>query len=113
MNDFVTNHEQIVDEDKKQVHFAIFTKGDPITYKEASHNEKWRKAMTEELEYIEKNETWKLIDLCSKHEFVDLKQIYKAKLKSDGNVEKYKARVVTKGFEQKEVNFNEMFKLVA
>lgn len=39
--DFVINYEQIIDEDKKYGHFALFIEGDPIIYKEVLYDEKW------------------------------------------------------------------------
>ena len=109
MKNFVTNHEQIVDEDEEQVHFTLFAEGDFFMYKEASYDEKWQKAMAKEIEFIGKNETWELTNLSLGHEAIDLKWIYGTKLKLDDSMEKYKARVVAKGFKQKGVDYNEVF----
>lgn len=43
-------------------------------------------AMKEEIEAIEKNNTWMLVDLQANKEAVGLKWIYKCKYNSDGSL---------------------------
>ena len=45
------------------VHFVPFADCDHVTFEEAIKQSKWRKAMDEELTTIERNNTWKLIEL--------------------------------------------------
>ena len=54
--------------------------------------------MKEELEAIEKNNTWKLVSLPDGKKINGLKWIYKTKFNSDGSILKHKARVVAKGY---------------
>jgi hypothetical protein len=57
----------------------------------------WLKAMKEEINAIEKNKTWYLVDKTDKKE-IDVKWIYKLKLRPNGEIAKYKARLVARGF---------------
>ena len=46
------------DDDGLIFYFALFSIADPICFEEAIKCESWKKAMDEEIEAIEKNETW-------------------------------------------------------
>lgn len=75
---------------------------EPRTYKEAmtrSDKEKWKKAMLEELESLDKNEVYDIVDRPSCN-VVTNKWVLKIKRKSNGEVERYKARLVARGFSQ-------------
>jgi len=70
--------------------------------------------MIEEIKAIEKNNTWKLVELPDKKKTIDVKWIFKVKLNHDGSVSKHKAKLVDKGFLQRYgVVFNEVFASVA
>ncbi|KAJ8753122.1 hypothetical protein K2173_017675 [Erythroxylum novogranatense] len=57
--------------------------------------------MDEEIKAIEDNETWILMDLPSAEtKVVDSKWIFKEKLNPDGSINKYKARLVVRGYKQ-------------
>ncbi|GKV32209.1 hypothetical protein SLEP1_g40826 [Rubroshorea leprosula] len=77
-------------------HFALFVDCDPLTYEEAVKEEKWQKAMAEEIGSIERNQTGELTDLPEGHKTIGVKWIYKTKLKENGMVDKFKARLVAK-----------------
>ena len=49
---------------------------------------------------LEKNGTWKLVDLPRGKTTVGCKWMFTVKYKSDGSLERYKARLVAKGFTQ-------------
>lgn len=53
-----------------------------------------------ELEALEKNQTWTLTALPANKKPIDCKWIYRVKYLPDGSVEKYKVRLVAKGFTQ-------------
>ena len=40
---------------------------------------------------IEKNNTWQLTDLPKRHEAIDMKWVYKIKVKANGEIDRYKA----------------------
>ncbi|KAI5343805.1 hypothetical protein L3X38_011681 [Prunus dulcis] len=80
----------------------------------ASKDKAWQKAMEIEMDMIEKNETWELVDRPSDKPVIGVKWVYKTKLNLDGSIQKHKARLVVKGYAQKPgINFNETFALVA
>jgi Reverse transcriptase (RNA-dependent DNA polymerase) len=87
---------------------------EPTQYSEAIKNPKWCKAMGEELEALEKNKTWKIIQLSKNKKPVGYKWAYKIKYNSDGTVERYKARLVAKGYTQTYgIDYQEIFAPVA
>ena len=70
--------------------------------------------MDEEIECIEKNQTWELVDVPKDKDVISVKWIYKTKQDVDGNVQKNKAIMVARGFTQKPgINFNELFAPIA
>nr|XP_034923444.1 uncharacterized mitochondrial protein AtMg00820-like [Populus alba] len=74
----------------------------------------WQEAMKEELEVIEKNNTWELVERPSDKPVIGVKWVYKTKLHLDGSVQKHKARLVAKGYAQKSrIDYNETFAPVA
>lgn len=87
--------------------------GEPDTYSEAieSHDKNsWCKAMDEEYASLMKNGTWKLVDAPRNQKIIDNKWVYKMKLKPDGSIDRYKARLVVRGFTQRYgVNYKETF----
>jgi hypothetical protein len=54
--------------------------------------------LQEEMDSIQRNDTWKLTKLPHDKKKIGTKWVYKTKLNSDGSVERHKARLVTKGF---------------
>ncbi|GJT24582.1 DNA polymerase zeta catalytic subunit-like protein [Tanacetum coccineum] len=78
---------------------------EPQTYKaamESSEAPYWKEAIQSEIDSIMHNNTWKLVDLLSGHKPIGHKWIFKKKLRPDGTIEKYTARLVAKGYRQKE-----------
>jgi len=87
---------------------------DPILFEEVVKHEKWRKAMDSEINSIEKNQTWELMDLPVGNRTIGVKWIYKTKLNELDEVDKYKARLVAKGYSQQYgIDFSEVFAPVA
>ena len=54
--------------------------------------------MKEELESIEKNKVWELVDLPSDRKPIGCNWVLKKKIKVDGSLERYKARLVAKRY---------------
>ena len=67
---------------------------------EAQDSQAWRRAMQEELDMIEKNGTWQLVDRPRNRKVIGVKWIFKTKLNPDGTICKHKARLVVKGYAQ-------------
>lgn len=75
---------------------------------------KFRTLTEKELESIEKNKTWTLIELPSGHKPIGLKWVFKLKKDSDRQVIKHKARLLAKGYVQREgIDFEEVFAPIA
>ncbi|KAL5763422.1 hypothetical protein ACOSP7_019686 [Xanthoceras sorbifolium] len=67
---------------------------EPKNYAQAVHNPHWRQAMNTELEALQLNNTWSLVPLPISHKPIGCKWVYKIKYKSNGTIERYKARLV-------------------
>ena len=72
----------------------------PRSIREALENPDWGQAVDDEIRVLKKNGTWKLLDLPKGKQPVGCKWIFTVKYKSDGRVERYKTRLVAKGFTQ-------------
>ncbi|KAE8718660.1 hypothetical protein F3Y22_tig00110004pilonHSYRG00060 [Hibiscus syriacus] len=86
----------------------------PKTYTEAIQNPEWIKAMNEEILALESNNTWSLVPLPSNKTPIGSKWMYRIKYNSNGEVERFKARLFAKGYTQRElVDYVETFSPVA
>ena len=93
------------------------TDDDPRNVKEVVNSEDsdlWEKAMDEEMDSLDKNEAWNLVQLPVGRKVVGSKWLFKKKLNVEGKVDKYKARLVAKGYSQVEgIDFGEIFSPIA
>ncbi|CAL9009524.1 unnamed protein product [Prunus brigantina] len=71
---------------------------EPENYQEATSDIAWQEAMNAELEMIEKNNTWELVERPVDKHVISVKWVFKTKLNLDGTVQKHKARLVAKGY---------------
>ena len=66
--------------------------------------------MQEEIDVIEKNNTWELVEKPNNKEVIRVKWIYRVKYHANGTVQRNKARLVAKGYSQQPgIDFNETF----
>ena len=66
--------------------------------------------MKDEMNALAKNATWDLVELPRDKQIVGCKWVYKLKKVVDDKVERYKERLVAKGYSQKEgIDFHEIF----
>lgn len=89
----------------------------PATYQEAVNSPQstlWVDAMKEELSSMSQNKVWELVELLKGCRPIGCKWVYKIKRDSNGQVKKYKARLMAKGYSQREViDFKETFSPVS
>ena len=74
---------------------------DPINFCQALESSKykeWIDAMNEEIKSMKENDVWDLVPLLEGVKPIGCKWIFKTKKDSKGNVERFKARLVVKGF---------------
>ncbi|CAI7750598.1 unnamed protein product [Closterium sp. NIES-54] len=99
----------------KEMAFYFLTPlfGEPATVEEAlsgSQKEEWKAAMDAEFNSLIENEAWELVELPKGRRPISSKWVFKVKSGADGALERFKSRLVAKGFQQKEkVDFGEIF----
>ncbi|KAL0355238.1 UNVERIFIED_CONTAM: Retrovirus-related Pol polyprotein from transposon TNT 1-94 [Sesamum radiatum] len=90
---------------------------DPVTLKNATASLKakqWKEDIKSEMDSIVYNGTWVLVDLPPGCTTIRCKWIFKKKLKPDGSVDKFKARLVAKCFKQNEgIDYSDTYSSVA
>ncbi|MCO5551075.1 hypothetical protein L7F22_064920 [Adiantum nelumboides] len=70
---------------------------------------KWKLAMQSDMTALEKNQTWKLVNLPQGKKVLSCKWVYNYKITAHDCQPKYKARLVAKGFKQKKgIGFDEV-----
>ena len=76
--------------------------------------DKWEHAAQDEMDSIQQAGTWTLTPLPADRQAIGCKWVFKIKRKADGSVDRYKMRLVAKGFSQKPgIDFEETFAPVA
>nr|GEZ00526.1 retrotransposon-related protein [Tanacetum cinerariifolium] len=84
---------------------SFMVENEPTSYREAltsSEGNQWKEAIKSEIDSILQNNTWELVDLPRGCKPLGYKWIFKKKMKADGTIDKYKARLVIKVFRQRE-----------
>jgi hypothetical protein len=73
---------------------------EPLFFNDANRYEAWHSAMHEEIQALRVNRTWTLMSFDPSMNVVGSRWVYKIKHRSDGSIERYKARLVARGFTQ-------------
>lgn len=91
----------------------VFQNVEPQSYAAAIRSpdsEKWFRAIKEEMDSLIENNTWSLVELPENRRAIDNRWVFKIKYKANGDIERYKARLVVKGFTQKYgIDYEETF----
>lgn len=86
----------------------------PKTVGEALAHPGWRAAMIEEMNALDHNGTWALVDLPIHKKPIGCKWVFSVKMNPDGSVARLKARLVAKGYAQTYgIDYSETFLSVA
>ncbi|WVZ04917.1 hypothetical protein V8G54_018263 [Vigna mungo] len=98
---------------RKYLNYILLTdEGEPENYEETcqmTDASKWELAMKDEMKSLMSNQTWELVELPVGKKALHNKWVYRVKEDHDGS-KRYKARLVVKGFQQKEgVDYTEIF----
>lgn len=103
---FSTNHRSFL--------VALSTHIEPRSFHEAMKYEVWKSAMGSEMDALQRNHTWDLQELPPHKKALGSKWVFTIKLRSDGTIERHKARLVVLGNHQTEgIDYNDTFSPVA
>ena len=90
-----------------------FLDSDPITIDDVQMSpfkDDWVEAINSEIQSLVETKTFEICDLPEGRNAVGARWIFKSKIRSDGTIERRKARLVAQGFLQQEgIDFNETF----
>ena len=81
---------------------ALLSSIEPNIFEEANKDELWIKAIDEELDQIEKNDTWEFVPRPKDKNVIGTKWVFRNKLNESGQVTRNKAKIVCKGYAQVE-----------
>ncbi|RVX07666.1 Retrovirus-related Pol polyprotein from transposon TNT 1-94 [Vitis vinifera] len=112
MSNYVFNHR--LSESNKSFVNQLSTVAIPNSVQEALADPRWKAAMNEEMKSLQKNETWELVECPPGKKPVGCRWIYTVKYKADGSIERFKVRLVVKGYTQTYgIDYTETFAPVA
>jgi len=86
-----------------EIALSTVSSAEPLSYAEALQRpdaEKWKQAALEELNAHSTNCTWKLVPRPASKKVIGSKSVFKVKRNTDGSIERYKGRLVAKGYNQ-------------
>lgn len=93
---------RFADYDNFSVSYRAFATNieEPFSYAEAAKDDRWCQAMNEEIVAMHQNGSWTVVPRPRDRNVVGSKWIYKIKYKADGSIDRFKARLVARGFTQ-------------
>lgn len=130
LNDYICNYTSSISLPKYSIHayvsyaslspphlaytMSLNSIPEPTSFCEASKHECWVEAMQRELDALENNKTWLIVDKPHGITPIVCKWVYKVMRKVDGSLERYKARLVAKGYIQTEgIDYFDTFSPIA
>ena len=81
--------------------FYIEAENDPETFSQAiscKEPDLWHDAMEKEMNFMNSNSVWDLLDLLNRAKAISYTWVFKTKRDSLGNIGRYKVRLIAKGF---------------
>lgn len=113
-NDFIVPSSLILSSSHYSYLFNVFMIHELSTFPQASIDAHWIEVMQKELQALETNQIWIFINLPKGKKAIRCKWVYKVKCKPTGEVDRYKARLVAKEYNQIEgLDYKDMFSPVA
>ena len=101
----------------QELDYNIRVENDPEMFSHAMSSKEsnsWYNSMKEEMNSMESNRVWDLVELPDGIKAIGCKWVFKTKKYSLGNIERHKARLIAKGFNQMEgIYYTETFSLVS
>ncbi|PKU62800.1 Retrovirus-related Pol polyprotein from transposon TNT 1-94 [Dendrobium catenatum] len=96
---------------KPNPHYSLLsqptTQATPTSYKQACTQQHWQKAMEAEFNALQHQQTWVLVPAPANKHILGCKWTFKTKTLPNGQIERYKARLVALGYEQR---YGEIYK---
>ena len=93
---------------------SLYSEEIPTSVEQALKSKEWREAMKTELDALTKNDTWERCILPDGKKIVGCRWVFTIKYKPDGTIDRYKARLATKGYTQTYgIDYSETFSPVA
>ncbi len=87
---------------------------EPICFEQAVGNPEWDNAMDEKMAALDANATWELVALLEDKKAIGCKWVYKVKHNADGSMNRYKVRLLAKGYAQTYgIDYDKTYSLVA
>jgi hypothetical protein len=71
---------------------------EPLAFFDADRYAVWHNAMCDEIATLRSNRTWSLVPFHLSLNVVGIRWVYRIKHHVDGGIERYKARLVARGF---------------
>jgi len=71
---------------------------EPKTFTQASKMDRWVQAMNSQINALEHNHIWEIVNHHPNKIVVDCKWVYKIKFHVDGTIERHKGHLVAKGY---------------
>jgi hypothetical protein len=109
MNKRVQTRSKLI-KDLEQYQVSFLSMIEPKNFDEANKHDDWIKSMIEELDQIEKNNSWELVPRPENKNVIGSKWVFKIKMNEKGQIVRNKSRLVFKGYAQVEgQDFDETF----
>jgi hypothetical protein len=113
MNKGVQTRRKLI-KDSKQYQIVFLSMIEPKNFDKANKHDDWIRAMNEELDQIETNNTWELVPRPEDKNVIGFKWVFKNKMNEKGQIVRNIAILVCKGYAQVEgQDFDETFAPVA